>query len=329
MVDVTVTELRKDYFGEKFVIMNSGRSGRPVDIKVPMKKTSTRCAICSEIRGKGKPAVVVDQKSKLISSKRPYDLKDDEMLSHLIPVGRHLIVAITNHDDKVQTLKVEKLAQILSILQETARSSSSRKSGEYTAIFLNYGVGYGDDGAVTSYHPNFEIHTLPIIPPAIEYEIKAVEKSMYDLGICTICRVVSLETGGPRQILSTTHFLAFAPWAATHPFEFWISPKTHQTSFLKISDKEISDLALILRSTLGGVSHALGDVPFTVVFHNSPQGDKDLELHWHLEAYPLVGIRAGLEEGMSVFLNDTAPELAAETLGKASRRELAALVGVV
>jgi len=80
---------------------------------------------------------------------------------------------------------------------------------------------------------------------------------------------------------------------------------------------------------LGGLTRAVGDVPFTVVFHNSPQGDKDLELHWHLEAYPLVSIRAGLEEGMGVFLNDTTPELAAETLGRASRKELAALVGVV
>ncbi len=324
-----MTELRKDYFGEKFVIMNSGRSGRPVEIKPPVTRSSTRCALCAGITDKGKPAVVVDQKSRLISSKRPSDLKDDEMLSHLIPVGRHLIVAITNHDDKVQTLKVQKLSQILSILQETARSLSSRKGGGYTATFLNYGVGYGDDGAISSFHPNFEILTLPIIPPAIEYEINAVEKSMYDLGICPICRVLSLETGGPRQILSTTHFLAFAPWAATHPFEFWITPKTHQTSFLEISDKEIYDLALILRSTLGGLTRAVGDVPFTVVFHNSPQGDKDLELHWHLEAYPLVSIRAGLEEGMSVFLNDTTPELAAETLGRASRKELAALVGVV
>jgi UDPglucose--hexose-1-phosphate uridylyltransferase len=143
-----------------------------------------------------------------------------------------------------------------------------------------------------------------------------------------MCQTVTEEIGGPRQILQTEGFIAFCPWAPSYPYEFWISPKKHTTSFSKISQKEINDLSLILRSTLGGLSKIIKNVSFNLVFHLSPEKKNSRQIHWHIEIYPITKNRSGLERGFGVFLNDVSPEQSAEKLGAACRKELAAIVGI-
>ena len=141
--------------------------------------------------------------------------------------------------------------------------------------------------------------------------------------------LVNSESGGPRQILQTEGFIALSPWAPSHPYEFWICPKKHATSFSKISQKEINDLALILRATLGGLSNSLKDVSFNIAFHLSPEKKNSKQIHWHVEVYPQTTPWSGLELGFGIFLNDLTPEKAAEELGSACRKELSALVGIL
>ena len=97
------------------------------------------------------------------------------------------------------------------------------------------------------------------------------------------------ETSGPRQILQTEGFIAFCPWAPSYPFEFWICPKKQSTSFSKISQKEINDLSLILRATLGGLTKEIKDVSFNLAFHLSPEKKNSRQIHWHIEVYPKIG----------------------------------------
>ena len=98
-----------------------------------------------------------------------------------------------------------------------------------------------------------------------------------------MCQTINTEMGGPRQVLQTEGFVAFCPWAPSHPFEFWISPKKHSTVFSKISQKEINDLSLILRATLGGLSKHIKDLSYNLVFHLSPEKKNSRQIHWHIE----------------------------------------------
>ena len=144
-----------------------------------------------------------------------------------------------------------------------------------------------------------------------------------------MCQTISSETGGPRQILQTEGYIAFCPWSPSYPYEFWISPKKHATSFSKITQKEINDLSLILRATLGGLSKSIKNLSYNLVFHLSPEKKNSRQIHWHIEVYPITDPWSGLERGYGVFLNKTSPEQAAEKLGAACRKELASLVGIV
>ncbi len=91
-------------------------------------------------------------------------------------------------------------------------------------------------------------------------------KFLNEKGVCHMCQTINEELSGPRQILQTDGFIAFSPWAPSYPYEFWISPKKHTTSFSKITQKEINDLSLILRATLGGLTKTVKNVSYNFVF---------------------------------------------------------------
>ena len=95
------------------------------------------------------------------------------------------------------------------------------------------------------------------------------------------------------------------------------------------TQKEINDLALMMRATLGGMSKALKNAPFNLVFHLSPEKKNSRLIHWHIEVYPQMNTWSGLERGFGVFINNVRPEKSAEILGSSCRKELAGLVGIV
>ena len=128
--------------------------------------------------------------------------------------------------------------------------------------------------------------------------------------------------------MATEFFLAFAPWVSTHPFEYWVYPKRHMTSLLKLSQKEMMDLALMLRSTLGGMSKALESPSFTMVFHSSSEKKTPKQIPGHKEVNPKRTQWTGLELGGGIYVSDVSPEAAAQVLGASSRKQLAQLVGI-
>ncbi len=240
-------------------------------------------------------------------------------------IGYHYIVVATpKHDDTFPKIDIEQWTNILATVQDKVRWLYAQRGVSYVLTFINS----GKDSGATLEHPHLQIVTIPRLPPVVESEAVTVQNSLNELGVCPMCQVVASESGGPRQIISTDFYIAFAPWVSSHSYEFWIYPKKHQTSILKLSQKELRDLALLLRSTLGGMSKVLGDQGFNLVIHSSSEKKTTKQIHWHIEVYPRVSQWAGLELGAGVFVNEVSPEAAAERLGAASRKELAQMVGV-
>lgn len=239
--------------------------------------------------------------------------------------GYHeIVVATPEHRQTVSHMSVDQWANVLVVVQDRVRWLYTQKGVTYVSIYVNSGVGAGAQMS----HPHLNIVTFSIIPPIIEIEAEDSHRFMNENGTCPACSFIGVESSGPRQILATDSFLAFSPWAPTYPHEFWIYPKRHMTSFSKITQKEINDLALMMRATLGGMSRALKDIPFNLVFHLSPEKKNSRQIHWHIEVYPQLHTWSGLERGFGVYVNDVRPERSAEILGSACRKELAGLVGI-
>tara|TARA_B100001750_G_scaffold247740_1_gene274609 strand:+ start:1367 stop:2308 length:942 start_codon:yes stop_codon:yes gene_type:complete len=311
-------QLRKDYFLDAYAFVNSNTDFHSLSI-IDSDKTDIACSLC-KINTNSDEFIVKSTDTPIElekfnnSSINNFSLEQDKM--------RHYYIADSSHKN-LSKLSVNKLHKLLLEVQKVNKEMISDNL-KNIQIFAN--SGSLSDG--NSIHNGFELINLPIISPTLKNEIDLSKQSIFDLGICPICRIINFETGGPRQILSTVSFLAFCPWSSSHPFEFWIYPKSHQYSFTLIDNNELEDLAQILRSTLGGLDNVLNNPSYNIIFHNS-LNEIDSEIHWHIEIIPQLSYSTGFKSGFGISVNSLIPEKSAEILGKASRKELASLVGVI
>jgi UDPglucose--hexose-1-phosphate uridylyltransferase len=343
-----MVEIRKDYFTEKLSIILPDRGLKPGQV-IPQK--AEKCNYCpgNEIMTPPADLVLVGRgdtllkqadsegdvihdwavrifpaRTPMVTPNAPASYSESPHYSEPATGYHYVLVATPKHDQPFSKIETEQWTNILASLQDKVRWLYSQKGVSYVLIFINS----EKDNTPTAMHPSIQIVTTPRVPPAVEVEAVTVQTSLNDLGVCPMCQVVSTETGGPRQILATDFFIAFAPWVSTQAYEFWIYPKRHMTSLLKLSQKEMMDLALMLRSTLGGMARALDTQNFVMVFHSSSEKKTTKQIHWHVEVYPRRAQWTGLELGGGIFANDVPPEAAAQVLGANARKELAQLVGI-
>lgn len=347
-------ELRKDYFTRKLVLVSAERGNRPIEFKIPENRgqlEKSQCPFCpgNEDRTPAADLVLVANGNTLlkladsdserihdwsvryfpnsypaVSSEATTNFGDYPLQSEPALGYHHVMVVSPSHEASFSTLPIDQWVDILATLQDRVRWLYSKKTVGYVSVFVNNGY---EAGASIS-HPHLQTLTLSKLPPVIEEEAEAVHDSMAEFGVCPMCKVVNLESNGPRLILSTDNFVSFAPWASSHAYEFWIFPRRHETSFLKVSQKEIQDLATMLKSTLGGLDDVLGNPPYNIAFHISSEKKTTKQIHWHIEIYPQVVKWAGLELGSGVYVNPVPPETAAQLLGASARRHISLLIGV-
>ena len=347
-------ELRKDYFTRRLVLVSSERKNRPFEFKdppVPYRVDSSLCPFCPGNEEMTPPAdlVLVSNANTLLKLadsdvERVHDWSvryfpnsfpavtpeansefSDYPLQSEPALGYHHVMVVTpQHSTSFSNLPIDQWTDILATLQDRVRWLYSKKTVGYVSVFINNGY---EAGASFS-HPHLQTITLSKLPPLIEEEAEAVHESMSEFGVCPMCKVLNLESNGPRAILSTDNFVSFAPWASSHAYEFWIFPKRHETSFLKVSQREIQDLATMLKSTLGGLDAVLKNPSYNVAFHISSEKKTTKQIHWHIEVYPQILKWAGLERGSGVFVNPIPPETAAQQLGASARRQISMLIGI-
>jgi UDPglucose--hexose-1-phosphate uridylyltransferase len=336
-------DMRKDYVSERFMIV-SKNNGKVVESKknpfAPGNESMTNPSVLSLVEKDGMlqrlqdseddyvegwSIRVFESKHPIVSTEAENSYSEKPFYSEPAYGYHYIIVASQNTKDTFATISPDQWSNVLVVVQDRLRWLYTQKGVTYVSI-------YGDEGILsgtTNPHPHLNLLTLSTIPPIIDVEAEASHQILNEKGICHMCQTINDELSGPRQILQTDGFIAFCPWAPSHPYEFWISPKKHTTSFSKITQKEINDLSLILRATLGGLTNTVKNVSYNLVFHLSPEKKNTRQIHWHIEIYPITKSYSGLERGYGIFLNDVSPEEAAEKLGAACRKELANLVGII
>jgi|TARA_B100001013_G_scaffold294420_1_gene194633 UDPglucose--hexose-1-phosphate uridylyltransferase len=335
--------LRKDFISERFVIINQNKSQKPKSKKNPYKpgnESMTNPSVLSLVQKDGMLQRLQDDESdhvknwtvRVFPSSEPgvtidADNSYTEHPLHSEPAyGYHYIVVATSDEkETLSTMNQEQWGMVLSVVQDRLRWLYTQKGVAYVAIYGNH----GKEARVDVMHPHLHMMSFSTIPPKIEEEANFSHRLLNENGVYPMSQLINIELGGPRQILQTESFVAISPWAPSYPYEFWICPKKHSTSFSKISQKEIYDLALIIRATLGGLSNCTKNSAYNIAFHLSPEKKNSKQIHWHIEVYPQTTPWSGLERGFGIFLHDISPEKTAEELGAACRKELSALVGIV
>ena len=226
-------EIRKDYFENDYVITKQSFTRHfTVDDYKTNSLNEKNCILCNIKSSKVKPKSNVFETIEPMLKKLNYSLHNVDK--------NHLIIYGSNHKDTLHENSITQFTDLLEILRHTLGELSNTSNSEYVSLSYNSGIA----SSIYTSHSRFELITYDTIPPTIDVKSNHFLTSMEDLGICPMCRIVNIELGGIRQVLSTSNFVSFVPWASKVDFEQLIFPKKHQLNFIETDKKDLADLSI-------------------------------------------------------------------------------------
>jgi UDPglucose--hexose-1-phosphate uridylyltransferase len=338
-------EIRKDYLLDRWVVVATERSRRPVDIAKPKCVESQNqpvCPLCSGNEHTTPPAVLVylPQNGGISKVEDHGDLRHKNWLVRVIPnlfpafsppneegetppepgndylkfaVGYHeVVVESPCHNDHPSNASLTQIVHVLNTYKDRLSDLASKPNVKYVQIFRNQGIEAGASLA----HPHSQIIAMPFTPKLVQQEICASKKHWEEKMECVFCNFSKSEAKTGRLVLENEHFVVLAPYASVHSMEFWVIPKRHSMNLLDITYAETASFAMAIKSTFKALKDLVNDPPYNFGFHLSLKSeDKDF-YHWHLEVYPRLTTWAGFEKSTGVYINTVSPEIAATELRK-------------
>jgi UDPglucose--hexose-1-phosphate uridylyltransferase len=264
---------------------------------------------------------VVSNKFPVLRIEGDLEPSGEGLFDRMNGVGAHEVVLESpDHGASLATMSTEAVADVLLAYRERVLDLKKDPRFEYVLVFKNYGEAAG----ASLEHPHSQLIATPIIPIMVVEELGGSARYWEMKERCVWCDILRQERrAGGRVILEFNGFAAVAPFAPRFPFETWILPARHRSSFEESEIDELRKLAAVLREFFRRLGAALHDPPFNFMLHTAPLREPTLDyFHWHLEIIPKLTRVAGFEWGTGFFINPVPPEDAATAL-----RDVAAVGG--
>lgn len=305
---------KKGSQSEPFLLEDSLTSTRviyaPTRTKRPTDKTHgkvpERCPFCRGAEHLTPPTLLAlpDDKSwqvRVFKNLYPFtaqDIRQDTGGVQDAGGVQEVIVETPEHDAKFHGLSIKSISLLLRAFRIRIRYHQDNPKLRSVTVFRNQGAR----GGASLVHPHSQLVGLSFIPPrlAIEQEgfLKLAEK-----GQCPLC----LVKDDPLIIAEEGTFRAFSPGAPRFPREVWIAPVGHEPSFSELKDKELDDLAAVLKKILTGLEKLTSPFDYNMVLHTEPVDDESGTFHTHLEILPRSEALAGFEMGSGLYVNPVVP----------------------
>ncbi len=329
-------ELRKDPITGRWVIISTDRAKRPNDFvreSVQIKGTGF-CPFCYGNEGKTPPEVlaygrngtgkdtpgwtvrVVPNKFPALGIEGDLDREGEGLFDRMNGVGAHeVIIETPDHQKTLATLPEQAVEEVLKAYRARVTDLKNDRRFRYILLFKNHGEAAG----ASLEHTHSQLIALPIVPKRVREEVDNSKRYYEEKERCIFCDMVKQEVEtAVRVIGENDQFIAIAPYAPRFPFETWLLPKKHSSSFELQPDSEYGNLAKLLGNILSRLDVVLDRPAYNYVVHTSPIGEEvNDHYHWHIEMMPKLTKVAGFEWGTGFYINPTPPEEAARFLREA------------
>lgn len=235
------------------------------------------------------------------------------LLLSLDGVGAHeVIIESPRHDQTIGTLPCSQLELVLRCYRERLCALVEDPRIELVTIFRNHGERAG----TSLIHPHSQLIATPVVPPYVRERMDTARAYYDQWGACLYCDMINQELGvRERLVTQNEQFVCFAPHASRQPFEMWVVPRRHHSSFGMVSDEELAGLACVLGEALARLYVGLQDPDYNYMIHTAPYAELDVRhYHWHLQVLPRLSTPAGFELGSGIYITTAYPEQTAEYL---------------
>ena len=325
-------ELRKDPIIGRWVIISTERGKRPHDFVVepevvkggfcpfdPGNEHTTPPEVLAyrdpgtEPNTPGWQLRVVNNKFPALAKEGELDRRGEGMFDQMNGIGAHeVIIESPDHHATLATIPLDAFFRVLTAYRDRIVTLGADPRFKYVLIFKNQGRAAG----ASLEHSHSQLIALPVVPELVMEELTGGKFYFNYKERCVFCDMIRQELQQRvRVILENAEFVAISPFAPRSPFEIWILPKMHQSSYIDLQDESYRLLAELFSETLKRLEKALGKVPYNFMLHTAPIGEPELNYyHWHFEIVPKLTLIAGFEWGSGFYINPTPPEDAAQYL---------------
>jgi UDPglucose--hexose-1-phosphate uridylyltransferase len=320
-----MSELRQDPTTYDWVIISKERAKRPQEfkrnnmVKRPLSSYSEDCPFCLGNENRtpetevlyGDPENwrmrVVPNKFAALSPAGDTTREEWKIFRKTHGYGRHEIIIETPlHDKCIALMPEDQVEELIRVYRDRYLELKKDPNIKIIIIFKNHGEAAG----TSLEHSHTQIVASPIVPPFIRRRFEIATQHFDNTGRCLYCDLLLNEVEEKERIVSETdYFVALHPFASHYPFETWIMPKMHSSSFGNIADMEIRGLAGILKEILLKLYVSLENPDFNLIIHTAPVDDEHKTYFlWHIQIIPRLTLAAGFELGSGIHINSAMPE---------------------
>jgi len=313
-------ELRKDYITDNWTILVPARVKRPFGPKkcpfCPENVSSEAGQTILRLNKEGKEkdpwrVLVVENKFPLTHPSKFKLTGLGTLFTKTLAHGySEVVIETPEHNKRFHDLSTDEINLVFNAFKKRIEKLSERERVEYILITKLEGKYRG-----SLEHPHSQIITYPKIPKDLTEEIDGFNNYHKRNKSCVFCDVIEKEKKSQRKVMENDHFIGIAPFASSSPYEVWLLPKKHKTTFSELDEFELFSLAEILKKVLTKMNEEIENFSYALVFHERPSKFTTQDFHFHVEVYPTLH-SPGFKRHVGIPWNEITPEKAASVLRK-------------
>jgi UDPglucose--hexose-1-phosphate uridylyltransferase len=250
--------------------------------------------------------------------------RGDGLYDRMGSVGAHeLLLENPRHEQHLWVASDGEVEQFLRLIAQRIQDLKRDSRFKYVSIFKNQGAGAGQEFQ----HPSSQLTATTFVPRRVLYELRAARDYFDNKERCVFCDILAQEERQGVRILEIRgDYAAFCPYAPRVPYETWILPRSHESSFERSGASRVgslTDLAALMRRTLKRIRSITES--FHLVLHTSPNSHHqsetlgywktiDEDYHWHIEILPVLAAKARSYTFKEVYYSPVTSETAVKRL---------------
>jgi UDPglucose--hexose-1-phosphate uridylyltransferase len=250
--------------------------------------------------------------------------RGDGLYDRMRPIGAHeVLIENSRHDRNLWNAGDAEIEQFLRLAAQRIQDLKGDGRIKYISVFKNHGPNAGQEFE----HPTSQLTATTFVPRRVLYELRAGRDYYQTKERCVFCDIISQEERqGQRVVELRGDYIALCPYAPRVPFETWLLPRVHESSFERSGLSRAAgtrDLGILLRRVLQRIRTVTEE--FHLVLHTSPNTlhasgslgywkTLDDDYHWHIEILPILRAKAKSYTFKEVYYSPVASETAVKRL---------------
>ncbi|MFC1957889.1 galactose-1-phosphate uridylyltransferase [Chloroflexota bacterium] len=227
--------------------------------------------------------------------------------------GEHeVVIESPSHNTPMALMTYRQVEKVLIAYHRRYNTLKENPLLNFITIFKNHGWASG----TSLVHHHSQLVATPIITPYYHRRFDIAQDYYADMGGCLYCELLSEELEKQERIVADTEqFVVLQPYASRMPYETWILPKTHSSSFGLFPASGLTELAKVLKDILFCLYQKLNNPAFNLMVDTSNTvSEDDPYYHWHIRVTPRLTTIAGFEIGSGIYISPALPEETAKVM---------------